>query len=460
MDRDGIPHYTGAAPQLMREYRRRVLFAYSNLEGSGDDEEKERKSLAKKKKKRFGRKLLDALHGEAFRACQDLMLETEKLQEPDGYKLIFAKLQQIEKAGVIKKTEACDQYFDKCWRKKGQSIDSYLRQRKQDWSDLQDVAEGVTMSEELQTYFLLKNIGLSREDKRQILLANQSSYTMEDVEKALRVSFFDVHERERREWQGNSRQPKGNPKGIGRRNYAHLADAEPEHEDLFEEPDASGYDEGSLEDYAHAVVDEGAEAEGDISDAGASGDEEVFEAYASYKESRQKLKDLQRSRGFLRPREGGNNMTEEKKQAIAREKARTRCSVCGRLGHWAGDSACQKGGGSKKGSKKGRGFQRGPGKTKGAGKAYAVFQEPCFFSLEWKPSMMMPTASATWWPRVPRTTPSSRRWSRTAATRRPTTDGSSVEAQSPQAAAGRRFAHLLSQRREAVMDSCRPTSCR
>ena len=141
------------------------------------------------------------------------------------------------------------------------------------------------MSEELQTYFLLKNIGLSREDKRLILLANQSSYTMEGVEKALRVSFFDVHERERREWQGNSRQPKGNPKGLGRRSYAHLADAEPEHEDLFEEPDASGYD--------HAVVDEGAEAEGDISDPGASGDEEVFEAYASYKESRQKLKDLQ-----------------------------------------------------------------------------------------------------------------------------------------------------------------------
>ncbi|CAE7262427.1 RE1, partial [Symbiodinium necroappetens] len=354
VDRDGIPHYTGAAPQLMREYRRRVLFAYSNLEGSGDDEEKERKSLAKKKKKKFGRKLLDALHGEAFRACQDLMLETEKLQ-------------------------AFDQYFDKCFRKTGQSIDSYLRQRKQDWSDLQDVAQGVTMSEELQTYFLLKNIGLSREDKRQILLANESSYTMEGVEKALRASFFDVHERARREWQGSSKQPKGSTKGCGRRNYAHLADAEPEHEDLFEEPDASGYDEGGPEDYANAVVDEGAEAEGEISDARACGDEEVFEAYASYKESRQKLKDLQRSRGFLRPRDGGSNMSEDKKQAIAPEKARTRCSVCGRLGHWAADSACQKGGGSKKGAKKGRGFDHGaggPGKTKGPGKAYAVCQEP------------------------------------------------------------------------------------
>ncbi|CAE7814668.1 GIP [Symbiodinium sp. CCMP2456] len=353
VDRDGIPHFTGAAPQLMREYRRRVLFAFNNLEGSGDDEEKERKSLAKKKK-RFGRKLLDALHGEAFRACQDLMLEAEKLQEPEGYKLIFAKLQQIEKAGVIKKTEAFDQYFDKCFRRKGQSIDSYLRQRKQDWSDLQDVAEGVTMSEELQTYFLLKNIGLSREDKRQILLANQSAYTMEGVEKALRVSFFDVHEREKREWQGNAK-PKGGGKGFGRRHFAHPVEDEPE--EYFAEPGLDDYDDGGQQDYAHVVVDESAEAEAEVSDAGAS--------------------------GFLRPREGSSGMSEEKKQAIAREKARSRCAACGRLGHWAGDSACQKGSaGGKKGSKKGRGADRGQGKSKGAGKAYAVFQEPRFFSLE------------------------------------------------------------------------------
>ena len=120
--------------------------------------------------------------------------------------------------------------------------------------------------------------------------------------------------------------------------------------------------------------------------AGASGDEEVFEAYASYKDGRQKLKELQRSRGFLRPRAqdgGSGNMSEEKKQAIAREKARTRCAVCGRLGHWAGDSACQKGSaGGKKGAKKGRGNDRGHGKSKGTDKAYAVFHEPRFFSLE------------------------------------------------------------------------------
>ena len=35
VDRDGVPHLSGAMPSLMKEYRRRVLLAYSNLEGSG-----------------------------------------------------------------------------------------------------------------------------------------------------------------------------------------------------------------------------------------------------------------------------------------------------------------------------------------------------------------------------------------------------------------------------------------
>ena len=41
MDRDGLPHYTGVHSHLMKEYRRRVLFAYGSLEGDGDTPEKE-----------------------------------------------------------------------------------------------------------------------------------------------------------------------------------------------------------------------------------------------------------------------------------------------------------------------------------------------------------------------------------------------------------------------------------
>ena len=67
VDRDGIPHYTGSIPGLMREYRQRVLFAFNNLEGDGKDEAEEARDLAKKKQ-RFGKRLLDALHGEAYQS--------------------------------------------------------------------------------------------------------------------------------------------------------------------------------------------------------------------------------------------------------------------------------------------------------------------------------------------------------------------------------------------------------
>ena len=382
VDRDGIPHFSGMYPHLMREYRRRVLFAYGNLEGSGDDEEKEKKSLAKKRS-RFARKLLDALHGEAFRCCQDLLLEADKLKEPKGYEHILKSLQQIEKAGVIRKTEAFDQFFDKCYRRRGQTIDSYLRQRKQDWNDLQDIAEGVQMSDDLLAYFTLKNIGLSKEDKRQILLANQSTYNMEGIEKALRVSFFDVHEKEKKDW-GNG-QPKGRqPKGYGKRQFAHLAGEEDEGAaEEAEYPEDPEYEDGGPDSYAHAAEgDDEAEGEDGGSDEGASGDDAVYEAYATYKESRQKLRDVQRARGFLKPKDGGG-MTEERRQAVAREKSRTRCMACGKLGHWAGDPECGKGG-SKGRQKpgKGRGGKGPKGKPKGGGKAYVVSERPMLFSLD------------------------------------------------------------------------------
>ena len=55
-DDDGIPHYTGVQPHLMREYRRRVLFAYNNLEGEGNDPTKEARDL-NKKQSRFAKRL-------------------------------------------------------------------------------------------------------------------------------------------------------------------------------------------------------------------------------------------------------------------------------------------------------------------------------------------------------------------------------------------------------------------
>ena len=55
---------------------------------------------------------MDALHGEAWKVCQDLMTN-EDLKKPDGYKLILKELAQIEKVGVVRKTESFEAYFER-----------------------------------------------------------------------------------------------------------------------------------------------------------------------------------------------------------------------------------------------------------------------------------------------------------------------------------------------------------
>ena len=103
---------------------------------------------------------------------------------------------------------------------------------------------------------------------------------------------------------------------------------------------------------------DGEAAEDVFSNVGASGDEEIFQAYSSYRESRQKLRDIQKNRGF-KPKEPG--ATDERKQAIAKEKSRSRCAACGRLGYWAGDPQCGKRSASGPGKSKGK---KGSGKSK------------------------------------------------------------------------------------------------
>ena len=119
------------------------------------------------------------------------------------------------------------------------------------------------------------------------------------------------------------------------------------------------------------------------SDAGASEDDEVYQAYTvmhqqrrSYTESRKKLKEIQKSRGFYKTDSKGQFDRQAAKQ---QEKERSRCGACNRLGHWAGDPECPKA--SSSGPRKfGKGGRKGKGRSSG-GKSYMVSESPTFFSL-------------------------------------------------------------------------------
>jgi hypothetical protein len=384
VDRDGIPHYTGASPALMKEYTRRVKFAFHGLEGEGKDEEAEAAALLKKQM-RFGRRLIDALHGEAWRAVEHLVVQPEKLKKKDGYEEVLNALGSIEKEGVIRKTEAFDKFFESTRRARGEAIDAYLRRKNQAWRDLCDLDETSAMSKDLLSYFVLKGCNLSREDRRSILLANKSTYDQAGIEQSLRVSFHDLHEREKQSgWRDDRKKP------MKKRYYANeVHDGESPDEDdvmMVYYHNDSEYDEEDLaeEAYYHGEDDD-AEAYELGSDAGASGDDDVYQAYVTmekgrqaYKDARKKLRDVQKSRGFYQ-----NGNWSSRDQAKEKEKSRSRCAACGHIGHWAGDSVCPKssaGVGPKKG--KGRGKSQSKGKKKSKGGAYAAAPCPMLFSLE------------------------------------------------------------------------------
>ena len=115
----------------------------------------------------------------------------------DGFEEVLKALGSIEKEGV-RKTEAFDKFFESTRRNKGEAIDAYLRRKNQARRDLRDLDETSAMSEDLLAYFLLKGCGLSKEDRRAILLANKSTYSQTGIEQSLRVpSMTSMSERSR-----------------------------------------------------------------------------------------------------------------------------------------------------------------------------------------------------------------------------------------------------------------------
>ena len=87
-----------------------------------------------KRRKQFAKKLIDALHGEAWQACQKLVEGAGPVADADGYKLTFDALifdapAGIEKEVIIRETEAFDKYFERSSRRKRAPIDRYPQQK-------------------------------------------------------------------------------------------------------------------------------------------------------------------------------------------------------------------------------------------------------------------------------------------------------------------------------------------
>ena len=148
VDRDGLPHYTGENADLIKEYRKRVKLALARLEGSGDEATKIDASL-KQKRRRFRVKLLDGLHGKAWRRAEHLALDPTALKVENGEDLIFEALAGLDKESIIKKAMAFDVFFKKSYRRRGVSMTDYVAEKEKLWGDLQEKDEETEISDDL-----------------------------------------------------------------------------------------------------------------------------------------------------------------------------------------------------------------------------------------------------------------------------------------------------------------------
>ena len=362
--KDGVPHYTGEKMELLKEYKRRVeiLLAKADAQKEPEDRTREKKGLALR--------LLEGLHGKAWKCVDGISLSS--LAVEGGHKLIITALEGLDIQPTIKKNETFDKFFFASTRRRGQSMDDYIRRKGEEWESLVDLDNGTTMSDDLMAYFLLKGAHLSTDQQRQIILNNNSEFTVTGFEKALKVVYHDIHTKDgggkgndQRSDHGNrfNRYRKGGKNGGKRYERANEADdygydgddlapvyEEHEHEEDREEADWINDDEAEF-----------------FSDDGASQDDEVHEAHSAYDEARKKLHTIQKSRGFSTTESESNQSSrgdgedrgrERRREEISEKKKRTRCGSCGQLGHWTGDLKCPHSSGGSRGSR-GRGGSRG-----------------------------------------------------------------------------------------------------
>ena len=140
VDRDGIPHYDGVRPELLNEYKKRVLLLLGSVEASSDDEEA-RDTNAEKKKGKLRVKLLNGLHGKAWRRTEHLALEDDKVRQAGREELILETLATLDKEAVIQKTVAFDKFFKRSFRRRGTSMGDYISEKEKLWEDLLDKDE-------------------------------------------------------------------------------------------------------------------------------------------------------------------------------------------------------------------------------------------------------------------------------------------------------------------------------
>ena len=343
VDKEGIPHWDGENMALLREYKKRVLIEFNTQSATTD--------AGKEKRANLGLRLTRGLSGKAWKMVEPLLEDMVPLTQTGGHELIILALEKLDKVAIVRKQQKFDDFFKRSRRKRGMEIKEYVQQFHRRYEELKELDKGTRLSDDLYAYFLLEGALLTDDQKRLIIMCANNQYETVLFEKTLETNYHDLHLSEQRTSRFEKAQAPGAGKSAGKSGKkgggkkggrgpgkAYFTDYDPDgaHESYEYEEDEEECDVCDPDDAYE--VDEGVD---DIaSDAGASEDPEINNAYAAYDQARAKVKEMQKRRGFFKAE--GTLTFEERKAAIDKRKQNSDCGACGQVGHWAGDPECPK----------------------------------------------------------------------------------------------------------------------
>ena len=191
IDKDGIPHWDGTDPaKYLKQYKARVLIEYETTMGDSEVADERRQNLALR--------LTRGLTGKAWDIVEPLLEDLVNLKKDKGHLLVLAALDTLDKEAVLKKQEKFDDFFKRSWRRTGQDMADYIREKETKYLELKRLDKDTKLSDDLYAYFLLEGARLKDDQKKLVTMVADNEFETKSFIKTLRTNYHDVHVTEKR----------------------------------------------------------------------------------------------------------------------------------------------------------------------------------------------------------------------------------------------------------------------
>ena len=325
-----------------------------------------------------GPRILEGLKDDAYLVAKDFGLEA--LAKEDGVLKLIDKMRAHVFPSMEDEAQLLYHHGQKeggmLSRQSGESMFAYVGRRRRWWDTLQQLDDKTIISENIRADLLLQLSGLDHDKQLLIKTSVQSRKDFEEIAQTLVKQHPKIHARERRRDEDRTkssktpqRKPYGKgsygsrPKSWGYKNkkFANIADEDDEEDSGTHESNetessgegAVGYHADEDEETSETIQMEVLTAymaqhtdwdadTGDLADACV--DQIQCELMSYFARGKAKGKGVQFKKRFNNKFKGtkGVPTLEDRREKLKALKKKSKCKLCGKLGHWAGDPECSK----------------------------------------------------------------------------------------------------------------------